>query len=233
VTILNVTVTPAFALVSTDTAVADRRGAVVAFASKILALPHLHMIVAGTGSYAVQLAWRHHLATNVQAEDVEEVSAMAPAILRAIAARLGVADETWILHLGLAKADGALRGFLHQSGAGFEGRPLDAGQGHTLAPTPATDQPDYDDLAGRWTSAALGTGTEDFHRAVAWNQFCLCARGEGRPGAVIGGQLHIARVDRAGIAVRVAADFPGRAAQLAALRQRNADYVDGFLLALL
>lgn len=113
------------------------------------------------------------------------------------------------VHCGWDGRRGCPAGFAYSSEDGFRSVPL--GIGHTAMPVPAVDDPDYPTLHELWEPATRGVETELFHVKLAENAHRSCRRGLLRPGVGIGGELHTARVDRDGLAVRLAHRFPADA----------------------
>jgi len=94
--------------------------------------------------------------------------------------------------------------------------------GWRLTPAFSPDDEDYDDLASRWTPAALGTDTADFHVRLAMNQHRTYQRGLHPKGQGIGGQLHIACVnDNGAVTMWAAHEFPDYAAGCSLVHRRT------------
>lgn len=165
-----------------------------------------NVVLAGAGSYLLFARWAAALAGLPESCDVAAADRIAPERLRALRDELAIRLPTVFAHVGWSKERGRVIGFLYASAEDFRSRPL--GAGHAMSPLPSPDDPDYDDLAARWTPAALGIGTRDFHVRAAENIYRAYRRGLYPKGAGIGGWLDVATVDCDGIEVKRTHAFP-------------------------
>ena len=200
-TFMAATVTPEFAQVSQDALVAwaDGESAPVELVRgcKLIVLERRRVVVAGTGSLGVHLAFRAALEA-AEFRDVVELDRMAPRLLGVLLAwARGQHTEPqsyqcivagWDRHLWRPAA------FVYSDDDAFRSQ---RGAVHACRPEPDTSADDYPALPSMLVPATQGVGTEEFHVALAQN-----AR-RAHP-AVIGGELHTARIDHEGVHVRVA-----------------------------
>lgn len=190
-----------------------------AFGCKLLLLPQFHAVIAGTGSYWAFVQYGLILNAVAAAWDVTDLDQAAPEALRGVLGRFPGGTALTVVQVGYSRQRGNVAGYAYASGDGFKSVPLQLSS-HTITPTPATDDPGYGEVAERWNAAARGEGTEAFHVSLAACQHRTYRRGLYRDGSLIGGQLHLARIDHAGITVKVAHEFPDFRAQLAAIEGR-------------
>lgn len=227
-TLLNATITDRFAIVSADTAMSpaaapevddapstsDMQAAMasnfrgdgtaptvesVGHAAKIIALPHLGMVVAGIGNWQFFVRWAAGLFNTSFETDVVGLNPFIPDQLRQFAQWHGDAPIR-IVHVGWHAEESRPAGFIYGSGDGFE--PIKLTGGHTTAPPPDPDDPEYASLAKRFELAAAGIDVEQFHLALAQNQYRAFAAGKLAGGVLLGGDLLMARVDADGISIR-------------------------------
>jgi hypothetical protein len=165
-----------------------------------------NVVLAGAGSYLLFVRWAAELAHRPEAGDVAAADRIAPERLRALRDELAIRLPTCFVHVGWSKERGRVGGFLYSSAEDFRSRPLRAG--HAMSPMVAPDDPEYDDLAARWTPAALGIGTEEFHVRAAQNVYRAYRRGLYAKGAGIGGWLDTAVITADGIEVKRTNPFP-------------------------
>jgi hypothetical protein len=188
-------------------------------ASKIVLLPNLHAVLFGSGTYAALIYWAWMLQTGgVGVKNIIGIDLVAPHFLPVIKERFSPAAPFLCCAVGWSESDGRVLGCAHNSVDHFKATLLT--DGHVMNPLAHPDMPDYAQLYELSELAAHGERVEDFHVAVAKNQFATWRAGLLRPGLVIGGQLHTARVDRHGLSVRVTHTFPDPEAE----RQRHNPY---------
>ena len=184
------------------------------FTSKIVMLPHLHMVLGGAGYHELILGWSQVMTVTAGRDLVELDPVVADGIKR-VAKIIKTEQPAMIYHVGLDKSADRMTGYLYNAAESYQSTRLEAG--HAMMPLPSPDHEDYDELARCWTAAAHGEGAEEFHVRMAKNQYDSFWRGRYKHGSGIGGQLHTARIDRDGIRVWVSHEFPGYADQVAAL----------------
>jgi hypothetical protein len=179
------------------------------FNCKISLLPHLGMLAGVAGSYGAALVWNAVLARRLPIADIAELPGWAQSALPTIMAAVPDAAQLVTVCLGLSRRNGRMMGFVFSSSQGFE--PVELEGGHTMMPTPEPSCCGYDEIVGRWATAAQGVHVEEFHRLVAMNAHDSFTRGLWPKGTAMGGQLVTVRLDEQGITVGAPVDFPGRA----------------------
>lgn len=233
-TLLNATITDRFAIVSADTAMSpsaapevddapstsDIEAALasnfcgdgtaptvesVGHAAKVIALPHLGMVVAGIGNWQFFVRWAAGLFNTSFETDVVGLNPFIPDQLRQFAQWHGDAPIR-IVHVGWHADENRPAGFVYSSGDNFE--PVALTGGHTTAPPPDPDDVEYESLADRFELAAAGIDVEDFHLALAQNQYRAFTAGKLADGVLLGGDLITARIDADGVHIRKAWRFP-------------------------
>ena len=125
---------PSQALVVTDTLVADRAGVPLAFCSKAFHLPHLRMVIAGTGirGFSDYLVFK---ANNGLFRGIENLDHHAPSELRAQWADhykplIPENDITTTVYaFGLSEVDGTIAAFAYRSTNDFASERLNHGTG--------------------------------------------------------------------------------------------------------
>lgn len=200
-TFMAVTVTPEFVQVSTDTLVAWADGERDPFHErKLIVLERRRVAVVGTGSLAPHRALRAALEA-AEFRDVVELDRIAPRLLgEVVAAARGQHTESQSYQCVIAGWDAYQwrpAAFVYSDDNAFRSHRVPA---HACRPEPDIAADDYPALASMWVPATQGVGTEAFHVALARN-----AR-RAHP-AVIGGELHTARIDHKGVHDRVACDL--------------------------
>ena len=128
---LNFIIQPELIVVSTDTLRSSSEGP-HGFSSKILALPHLHGVMCGTGSLDLLVDWHAFVQRRVGALDMRDLDDLAPQQLPTLAKKYrlekaGVSAS--IYHFGLDARAGHLRGWKYPSNGGFRSESLIAGLG--------------------------------------------------------------------------------------------------------
>ncbi len=159
--------------------------------------------MASAGHLRSFLNWVGKVSVDVDPCDILELDAKAPAMFADL---FPDSDGLMVIHAAYSKTAGRPLAFAYLSGEGFRSTPL--GMGHTYSPTVDPEDPDYGELGRRWTPAAQGEDTLEFHRLLARN--VQKARDAGRYGPdapCIGGHLHSARVDRDGITIKTGRPF--------------------------
>jgi len=123
---------PDRALIATDTLVVDETGAASAFTSKAMVVPHLRLVVAGTGIGGFSTKWMAHVNDNMVVSDIDHLDCHAPDCLRvafdlehAAYARLGV--STTIYHFGISRSTGKVHAYVYRSERGFKSERLPYG----------------------------------------------------------------------------------------------------------
>lgn len=223
-TCLNVTVCRGFAVLSQDTSWSHRFesdarlpdvGRRLGDGQKVIPLEDQRMLLGGAGSYLGYLAWAGEAWR--RGGDIDDLPIWSPDVLRRMAAAYG--PELAAIAVGWSEREGICRGWAFSFESDFEPAELRPETGHSLTPHPDPQQAGYAALAAAWTPAALGEATEDFHVLLADNQRAAMQAGRYAdpsfnpfrlanglaPG--IGGKLHVGRVDREAVTVRVARDW--------------------------
>jgi len=123
------------AIVATDTLLHYPTGSPPGFTSKAVALPHLRMIIAATGSAALFNRWISLVNEQGFALDVDAVNAHTPEELQALWREMNaqlpaLRDQTaTIYHFGVSDDAGVIHGFAYRSGSDFASEKLDYGLG--------------------------------------------------------------------------------------------------------
>jgi len=159
------------------------------------------------------------LSTMLLGDDIADVNASAQYWLQKLRDEMAGLGESRVIHVGYSKRLGRPCGYTYDGADGFNSVEMPMNGGHTMMPAPWTEHPDYKWLGALWTPAAAGVRTEEFHTALAINQHAAYRAGKLRIGSGIGGQVHTARVDRDGIQLRVAHEFPEYRHQWTELRR--------------
>ncbi|SUD43817.1 Uncharacterised protein [Pseudomonas fluorescens] len=143
------------AIVVTDTLLHYSVDTPPGFASKAISIPHIHMIIAGTGSALLFNRWIGLVNNQGFALNVDSVNAHATQELQALWSELNshvpaLQDQTaTIYHFGVSDDSGKVHGFAYRSGSDFKSERLDYGLGV---------KPELTDKAG-----------------IDWNSFPACA----------------------------------------------------------
>lgn len=134
-TAINIAVHPERIFVAADGSVATRADGIVGATSKVLALPHLRMLVAATGQHELLLTWTVYLLREARVHGIEDLDALAPEFLAHLAENLdpkraGLTDEappsSTVYHFG-ACADDSIIACRYSSGTGFASERLAPG----------------------------------------------------------------------------------------------------------
>ena len=171
----------------------------ICWASKIIALPHLHGVMGASGGLGPYLRYAANVIGTLRVTDVAELDGFAPTILsQAHEADPAAGGALVMLQLGWIAAEHRVAGFAYSSVDGFASVPLT--EGHSMMPIVDTADRHYAAIRDAWTPA-LGdpAAAAEFHDACARNQFAAYRAGRFPNGIGIGGALITARVDSAGI----------------------------------
>lgn len=123
------------AIVATDTLLHYSIDTPPGFVSKAVALPHMRMIIAGTGSAVLLNRWIGLVNNQGFALDVDTVDAHAPQELQALWGELNrqvptLQDQSaTIYHFGISDDSGKVHGFAYRSGSDFKSERLKYGLG--------------------------------------------------------------------------------------------------------
>lgn len=128
-TALNVMLSPEQVVVCADTlATLPDTGLPFSFMSKVYVLPHLDLLMAGTGSGPVAKRWFDSLNGELLARDVVDIDQYAPDALRRCApetlGQLYGGMTATIYHFGWAQQRRAFVGFVYRSVNGYASEPL-------------------------------------------------------------------------------------------------------------
>lgn len=134
---------PDQAIVATDTLAVSPDGAARQFTTKAFVLPHLKLIVAGTGVAGLTSSWFRHINERMVVGDVDHLNFHAEQSLQQLwDTEFSDPDvhelSTTIYHIGLSRTSGKIHGYSYSSWYGFESRPLSQG----LSYKPAIDEQD-------------------------------------------------------------------------------------------
>ncbi|WP_139192650.1 hypothetical protein [Pseudomonas sp. NFIX28] len=134
-------------IIATDTLLHYPDGAAPGYSSKAIAIPHLRMIVAGTGSAALFNRWIGLVNEQGFALDVDAVDAHAPKPLQSLWQELNnqfpsLRDQTaTIYHFGFSEKTGKIHGYSYRSKSNFASEWLAYGLG---VKPPLADNADID-----------------------------------------------------------------------------------------
>jgi len=123
------------AIIATDTLLYYPDGAAPGFCSKSIAIPHIRMIIAGTGSALLLNRWIGLVNNQGFALDVDAVNTHTPEALQALWREMNahlpaLHDQTaTIYHFGLSDNAGIIHGFAYRSGSDFASEKLNYGLG--------------------------------------------------------------------------------------------------------
>jgi hypothetical protein len=182
------------------------------FNDKVVTIPRLSMVIGGVGSLLGLACWCGAVAGAIGAADIDGIDALRPDLWRNIDPKVKAASQLLVVHLGWSTVRERMIGYAYDSATDF--RPALIRQGHTIHPMPSDDDAEWERIANLWTPAAQGQLVEEFHVKVAQAQHRTFKRGMYRQGAVVGGQVHTARIDRNGIHLSVMHQFPDYAEQV-------------------
>jgi len=126
---------PSAAWILTDTLATDELGTATHFQTKCIAVPHMDLVIAGTGLAQLNSRWTLHVLEGMLARDVEMLDRHAPEGLREVWRALWD-GEGWeatpditstIYHVGRSERTGDYKAFAYRSTAGFESETLEPG----------------------------------------------------------------------------------------------------------
>ena len=124
---------PDMALVATDTLAVNEAGAPVNWTTKAILIPHLEMIVAGTGVAGVCSRWFLHINEDMAVHGIEHLDVHTPQGLVDLYARyseeIGFSTDmgTTIYHFGISEKSGEVVAFSYRSENGFRSERLSHG----------------------------------------------------------------------------------------------------------
>jgi hypothetical protein len=127
-------VAPTQAVVVTDTLATTPEGDPFLYVSKCFVVPHLDMVIAGTGVGSLGARWSARVQENLLCRGIEMLDLHAPEALRMLWGELetehGPIDRTsTIYHFGRAESSGEYVGFAYRSADNFESDPRPHGFG--------------------------------------------------------------------------------------------------------
>jgi hypothetical protein len=121
------------ALVVTDTLATKPDGSAMLFTSKSLYLPHLRLIIAGTGIGGFSTAWLMHVNDRMLVRGIDHLDAHAPESLQQLwsdySAQYSLSGDTTttIYHFGFSEESGNMTAFAYRSTSGFASESLPHG----------------------------------------------------------------------------------------------------------
>jgi len=126
---------PGAIIVVTDTFATTMSGDPHMLVTKCGIVPHLDLVVAGTGIAELPERWRNMLYSQVLCRDIDMLDTHAPAALRQVWADLEFehADpiangaSATVYHLGLSERTGEYVGYVYRSSNGFASEPMGPG----------------------------------------------------------------------------------------------------------
>ena len=118
-------ISPQHAFVATDTLATTPDGVPQFYTSKAYYVPHLRMIIAGTGYGALISRWFHEVNTAMLVDGVEELSKYAPEVLSRlwrefVAENPEQTGSTTIYQFGVSEKTGEIVAFVNRSGSEFK-----------------------------------------------------------------------------------------------------------------
>lgn len=125
-------ITPEKALIATDTLAVNPDGSPRNFTSKALVLPHMRLIVAGTGVSGLASSWFRAINEHMVSADIDQLNRHTQEALKGIwETEFGDIDvhqySTTIYHIGLSRETGKIHGYTYSSMNDFEPRELAEG----------------------------------------------------------------------------------------------------------
>jgi hypothetical protein len=123
------------AFVATDTLAVEPDGTPLFFSSKAQYLPHLSLIVAGTGAGGFSCNWTSLINSRMLVQDIEHLDQFAPDALRKLwetyRSEIDVPESitTTIYHFGVSISSGHITSFAYRSTNNFSSEPLEYGTG--------------------------------------------------------------------------------------------------------
>lgn len=122
---------PDKALIATDTLAVDLQGAPSGFTSKAFVLPHINLVIAGTGIAGISSAWFRYVNEVLSPLGIEGLNATTQQHLKGMfeaefARRWpGInLHSTTVYHVGVSELDGSIKGYRYSLSEGFEPKPL-------------------------------------------------------------------------------------------------------------
>jgi hypothetical protein len=170
---------------------------------KIFPLPQFCMLMAVTGPNLFGLNWSLTLSSVLAAKDIDDLHAVAPAMLRQLHQELRAADGVIVIHAGWSEKRRSGVGYQYSSSDGFAGGEIAAGE--TVTPAPDRDGENYPQVSDLWNSPEKSDDRAmALHRALFVNLQAAWLAGKLLPGTAIGGWLHQAKVNAKGISITTA-----------------------------
>ena len=125
---------PTQAVVVTDTLATTTAGEPFLYVSKCYVVPHLDMVIAGTGYGQLGARWSCMVQENLLCRDIEMLDQHAPEAIAGLWARLQaesgpIGGTSTIYHFGRAESSGEYVGYAYRSADGFVSDPRPHGFG--------------------------------------------------------------------------------------------------------
>jgi hypothetical protein len=122
---------PDQAFIATDTLSVTTDGTPLNFTTKAFVVPHLKLVIAGTGLAGVSSAWFRRINESMLVSDIDHLNHHTQVSLTELCStEFSNIDEdeisTTIYHVGVG-ADGDIHGYSYSSRYGFESRPIEYG----------------------------------------------------------------------------------------------------------
>jgi hypothetical protein len=123
------------ALVATDTLATSPDGQPLMFTTKAFVLPHLRMVIAGTGAGRFLGKWFIQLNDRIAVKDIDNLNYHAPQTLTTLWVELldelpGLAGTTTtVYHFGFSETDGQIHTFAYRSASEFRSEAIPYGLG--------------------------------------------------------------------------------------------------------
>jgi hypothetical protein len=164
-TALNFLLEPDRVCIATDTLALSLGGRSHKFATKIFPLPHLQLIICGTGLLQLATDWYLFVQTSAVVRSIIGLNKFAPAILRELWARHPEASGTsgTIYHFGFDEEAGYFRGFAFRSSNDFEEEEL---QQNAFGVKPPVLMPEIKTLPDGFIELVSRQREEDLRRPV-------------------------------------------------------------------
>ena len=98
----------------------------VCYQTKFTVLPHLNLVIAGTGLVSLITNWFHFVNTSMVIRDIDHLNGFAPDSLLRLAAELEGTDltTTTLYHFGYSNADSRYVGYAYRSANNWKSDPL-------------------------------------------------------------------------------------------------------------
>lgn len=134
---------PTQVVLVTDTLSTSTSGDPHIFVSKCFVIPHLEMVVAGTGVALISQRWAHQLQTAVLARDIDFLDHLVPAALTQVVTDLNgefgeLPGTSTVYHFGYSEDREEYVGYAYRSEHDFVSEPLQSG-GFGVKPRPIGD----------------------------------------------------------------------------------------------